>query len=41
LRDAIRALQQQYGMVLDGHPSRALFDRIGAQRPSGWSLDRT
>ena len=29
LRDAVRKLQEQYGMVPDGHPSRAFLRRIG------------
>lgn len=29
LRDDIRKLQQSYGMIPDGHPSRAFFQRLG------------
>jgi membrane-bound lytic murein transglycosylase B len=29
LRDAIRDLEQRYGMVPDGYPSRAFFERVG------------
>ena len=29
LRDAVRKLQEEYGMVPDGHPSRAFLHRIG------------
>jgi membrane-bound lytic murein transglycosylase B len=31
LRDAIRDLQQRFGMVPDGHPSRAFLDRAGVR----------
>ena len=31
LRDAMRELQQRFGMVPDGHPSRPFFDRAGVQ----------
>jgi lytic murein transglycosylase len=31
LRDDIRTLQQQYGMVPDGHPGRAFLDRLGVR----------
>jgi membrane-bound lytic murein transglycosylase B len=31
LRDAIRDLQQRFGMRPDGHPSRAFLDRAGVQ----------
>jgi lytic murein transglycosylase len=34
LRDDIRGLQIKYGMVPDGHPSRAFFDRIGLISPA-------
>ncbi|HXX05063.1 MAG TPA: lytic murein transglycosylase [Xanthobacteraceae bacterium] len=33
LRDAVRDLQQKYGMVPDGHPSRAFLDRAGVRVP--------
>jgi peptidoglycan lytic transglycosylase B len=33
LRDDIRKLQVSYGMIPDGHPSRALFQRIGLAAP--------
>jgi membrane-bound lytic murein transglycosylase B len=33
LRDDIRSLQQKFGMVPDGHPSRAFLDRVGAYTP--------
>jgi membrane-bound lytic murein transglycosylase B len=33
LRDDIRKLQQGYGMIPDGHPSRALFQRLGLAAP--------
>jgi lytic murein transglycosylase len=33
LRDDIRALQVKFGMIPDGHPSRAFLDRIGSARP--------
>jgi lytic murein transglycosylase len=29
LRDDVRSLQRKYGMLPDGHPSRAFLDRIG------------
>jgi membrane-bound lytic murein transglycosylase B len=29
MRDAIRELQTQFGMVPDGHPSRAFLERVG------------
>lgn len=29
LRDAVRDLQQRFGMIPDGHPSRAFLDRVG------------
>jgi membrane-bound lytic murein transglycosylase B len=31
LRDAVRELQVRFGMVPDGHPTRAFLDRIGVQ----------
>jgi peptidoglycan lytic transglycosylase B len=31
LRDAVRELQVRFGMMPDGHPSRAFLDRIGMQ----------
>jgi len=31
LRDAIRDLQARFGMIPDGHPSRAFFDRAGVR----------
>jgi len=31
LRDAIRDLQQRFGMIPDGHPSRAFLDRAGVR----------
>ncbi len=33
LRDAVRELQQRFGMVPDGYPSRAFLDRVGAATP--------
>ena len=33
LRDDIRKLQASYGMIPDGHPSRAFFQRIGVAAP--------
>ena len=33
LRDDVRKLQQQYGMIPDGHPGRAFLDRIGIRAP--------
>ncbi len=33
LRDDIRKLQVSYGMIPDGHPSRAFFQRIGVAAP--------
>jgi membrane-bound lytic murein transglycosylase B len=33
LRDAVRELQQKYGMIPDGHPSRAFLDRVGVRVP--------
>jgi membrane-bound lytic murein transglycosylase B len=33
LRDAIRELQQRFGMVPDGYPSRAFLDRVGTATP--------
>jgi lytic murein transglycosylase len=30
-RDAIRDLQQRYGMIPDGYPSRAFLDRVGVR----------
>jgi len=33
LRDAVRDLQQRFGMIPDGHPSRAFLDRAGVQVP--------
>ena len=33
LRDDVRKLQQQYGMLPDGHPGRAFLDRIGTRAP--------
>ena len=31
LRDAVRDLQQRYGLIPDGYPSRAFLDRVGAR----------
>ena len=31
LRDAVRELQTRFGMVADGHPSRAFLDRLGVR----------
>jgi membrane-bound lytic murein transglycosylase B len=31
LRDAVRDLQQRFGMIPDGHPSRAFLDRLGVR----------
>ena len=31
LRDAVRELQVRFGMVADGHPSRAFLDHAGVQ----------
>ena len=31
LRDAVRDLQQRYGLIPDGYPSRAFFDRVGVR----------
>jgi hypothetical protein len=33
MRDDIRTLQQSYGMVPDGYPSRAFLDRVGIHAP--------
>jgi membrane-bound lytic murein transglycosylase B len=33
LRDDIRKLQVSYGMIPDGHPSRAFFQRLGVAAP--------
>lgn len=33
LRDAVRGLQQKYGMIPDGHPSRAFLNRVGVRVP--------
>jgi membrane-bound lytic murein transglycosylase B len=33
LRDAIRDQERKYGMIPDGHPSRAFLDRLGARTP--------
>jgi len=33
LRDAVRDLQQKYGMIPDGHPSRVFLDRVGVRVP--------
>jgi len=33
LRDAVRELQQRFGMIPDGYPSRAFLDRLGALAP--------
>jgi membrane-bound lytic murein transglycosylase B len=33
LRDAVRDLQQRYGMIPDGHPGRAFLDRVGVGNP--------
>ena len=33
LRDAVRELQQRFGMVPDGYPSRAFLDRVGTATP--------
>jgi lytic murein transglycosylase len=33
LRDDIRKLQASYGMIPDGHPSRAFFQRLGLATP--------
>jgi hypothetical protein len=33
LRDAVRDQQQKFGMVPDGHPSRAFLSRIGVHAP--------
>jgi membrane-bound lytic murein transglycosylase B len=33
LRDAVRQLQQRFGMVPDGYPNRAFLDRLGALTP--------
>ena len=33
LRDAVRDLQRQFGMLADGHPSRSFLERVGARRP--------
>jgi membrane-bound lytic murein transglycosylase B len=40
LRDDIRALQVKYGMVPDGHPGRALFDRLGLISPARSGIQR-
>ena len=31
LRDAVRDLQQRYGLIPDGYPSRAFLDRVGVR----------
>ena len=33
LRDDIRQMQQRFGMIADGYPSRALLKRIGVHAP--------
>jgi membrane-bound lytic murein transglycosylase B len=33
LRDAIRDQERKYGMIPDGHPSRAFLDRLGTRTP--------
>lgn len=33
LRDAVRNLQERYGMTPDGHPGRAFFEHIGISAP--------
>jgi lytic murein transglycosylase len=33
LRDAVRDLQQRFGVIPDGHPSRAFLDRVGVTTP--------
>jgi len=33
LRDAIRAEQEKFGMLPDGHPTLALLERLGIKRP--------
>jgi membrane-bound lytic murein transglycosylase B len=33
LRDVIRKRQQSFGMIPDGHPSRAFLDRLGVRTP--------
>ena len=33
LRDAVRELQQRFGVIPDGYPSRAFLDRLGALAP--------
>jgi Putative peptidoglycan binding domain len=33
LRDAVRDQQQKFGMIPDGHPSRAFLSRIGIHSP--------
>jgi membrane-bound lytic murein transglycosylase B len=33
LRDAVRDLQKRFGMIPDGHPSRAFLDRVGMRSP--------
>jgi hypothetical protein len=32
-RDAVRDLQQRFGMIPDGHPGRAFLDRVGVHAP--------
>jgi membrane-bound lytic murein transglycosylase B len=34
LRDAVRNLQERYGMTPDGHPGRAFFEHVGIGAPS-------
>ena len=33
LRDNIREMEQRFGMIADGYPSRALLERIGVHAP--------
>ena len=33
LRDAVRDQQQKFGMIPDGHPSRAFLSRVGIHSP--------
>jgi lytic murein transglycosylase len=33
LRDNIREMEQRYGMIADGYPSRALLERMGVRAP--------
>jgi lytic murein transglycosylase len=38
LRDDVRELQKRYGMIADGHPSRAFFQRLEISAPAALAI---